>query len=235
MNAKSSLASSFALIFCGVVSRMAASAATCSGVASNLSGNAHSDLTGVDSASASPVRSTMRPRCAGTSSSRECRAEPCPCRNSLSNHCRYSERPSSTMNSSASAPNTTGERNRGSTSGGASPLRSVRPASAVPARSLRLLPSLRAARRRRCATAEGNCMRSWSRAIFSTRAGMPHVDCSSCSCPYSVSSARPAACSRSRATKLRRAWCRDVTSDSAQATRTHQQDDVHARHAAASA
>ena len=35
--------------------------------------------------------------------------------------------------------------------------------------------------------AVGSCMRSCSRAIFSTRAGMPHVDCSSCSWPYSVS------------------------------------------------
>jgi hypothetical protein len=33
--------------------------------------NAHSDLTGVDTASGSPWRSTMRPRCAGSSSSRE--------------------------------------------------------------------------------------------------------------------------------------------------------------------
>ena len=128
MNAKSSLASSLALIRCGVVSRIAAREAICSGVASNLSGKAHSDLTGVDSASASPARSTMRPRCAGTSSSRECRALPCPCRNSLSNHCRYSERPSRTVNSNASAPNTSGERKRGSTSGAASRLRIVRPA-----------------------------------------------------------------------------------------------------------
>ena len=71
MNAKSSFAARRAVIFCGGVSRTRASSASCAGDASNLPGNAQSDLTGVDSASASPERSTMRPRCAGTSSSRE--------------------------------------------------------------------------------------------------------------------------------------------------------------------
>ena len=41
--------------------------AAAAGVASNLSGNAHTAFTGVLIASGSPKRSTMRPRCAGTS------------------------------------------------------------------------------------------------------------------------------------------------------------------------
>ena len=57
---------------------------------------------------------------------------------------------------------------------------------AAPA-SLRAPPARPACARSRCAPRVGSCMRSCSRAIFSTRAGMPHVDCSSCSWPYSVS------------------------------------------------
>ena len=41
-----------------------------SGVASTCPGNAQIDLTGVEIASGSPMRSTMRPRCAGSSISR---------------------------------------------------------------------------------------------------------------------------------------------------------------------
>ena len=45
-------------------------------------------FTGVETASTSPKRSTTRPRCAGSSISRENRAAPFSCRKPLSTHCR---------------------------------------------------------------------------------------------------------------------------------------------------
>jgi hypothetical protein len=43
---------------------------SCAGFAFTSSGIAHTDFTGVEIASASPLRSMMRPRVAGTSSTR---------------------------------------------------------------------------------------------------------------------------------------------------------------------
>src|SRR6185436_9842933 len=57
-------------------------------------------------------------------------------------------------------------------------------------------------------------------ASFSTRECSPQVLASSCRRPYSASSSRAAACSRSSCEKARRPLCCEVTSPSAQATRT---------------
>ncbi len=77
----------------------------------------------------------------------------------------------------AGSPNTIGARNRGNSGAGAARFCAVdRPVIAAP-RPVRP----------RCGAVPGCCIFSCSRAIFSTRTGMAHVDCSSCSWPNSVS------------------------------------------------
>jgi hypothetical protein len=67
---KSLASSSFFASAFGVISSARASCASCSGVASTRPEKAQIDFTGVEIASGSPARSTMRPRCAGNSISR---------------------------------------------------------------------------------------------------------------------------------------------------------------------
>ena len=184
------------------------------GVASIWSRNAHSDFTGVEIASASPKRSTMRPRCAGTSISREKRAAPCPCRKSLSTHCRYSERTSSTTNSAASAPNSSSARSRGS-------CRAAAPRALHCAAALISADPPPATRRPRRAPAPAAACAA-TRARSSRRApAFPTSTARATAGRTRRRTARARACSRSSSTKRRRAWWRDVTSDSAQPTSTH--------------
>ena len=96
------------------------------------------------------------------------------------------------------------------------------PASAGWPRSFLLRPRRRLGRVRPLVTRRGSGARmpSVPVAIFSTRACRPQVLASSCSWPYSTSSARARACSRSSSVNSLRALCWEVTSPSAQATRT---------------
>ena len=65
----------------------------------------------------------------------------------------------------------------------------------------------------------GSRMPRWREATASMRLFVAHVPCSSCSCVNSSSRRLAAACSASRSMKSLRAWCCDVTTASAQATR----------------
>ena len=87
--------------------------------------------------------------------------------------CRYSERPSSPRSSRSKPPKTTAARRRGN--GG------VAGAAACLARAVRVMRvALIAVPLQDLGTrpAPGNCICNCSRAIFSTRAGIAHVDCS---------------------------------------------------------
>jgi hypothetical protein len=183
---------------CGVVSRMRASCASLLGWRFELVREDHSDFTGVESASGSPIAvddaAAMRGHFKIARDARRCPAsEETRCRSTAGTSSgrradeQKRERPE--YESARETSEAVGRVSRDRCEG-------------APALTSRPPPS--ACARPRTASTWAAACEAAPRATFSTRAGMPHVDCSSCSWPNSVSYSRASACARSSSTKIRR-------------------------------
>ena len=131
--------------------------------------------------------------------------------------CRYSERPGERRRRAARARRTPrGARKRGRTSGRLAALPAVAPRNGWRRPSLHRAPRAQPCRRSRCAPVSAAACAT-ARGRFSRRAPACPTSTARAAAGRTRSRSRArAACSRSSSTNSRRAWWRDVTSDSAQ-------------------